>query len=309
MYLEHLECTACARRAPAAPLPTLCTHCGAPLSARYDLRRIAQEVTRAELERRANRLWRWRELLPLASDDAPVELGEGGTPLIALPRVGAELGLSALSVKDESANPTGSFKARGMAVAVSMARAGGAEVLAAPSAGNAGGALAAYGARAGLAVQLAMPRDVPASNRLEASMYGANLTLLDGTIADCGRWIRERCVEHGWFDLSTLKEPYRVEGKKTMGLELAADLGWRLPDVILYPTGGGTGLVGMWKAFAELARVGLDRTRVQPPSHGRRSSDGLCSGRPGLQPRSRNGRGSQRTPYLRERPASANADR
>ena len=204
-------------------------------------------------------------MLPLADPAEAVDLGEGGTPLLRLPRLGAALGLDDLWVKDEGQNPTGSFKARGMAVAVSMAKALGARALAVPSAGNAGGALAAYGARAGLPVQLAMPRDVPAANRLEAELHGAQVELVDGTIADCGKWIAARAADAGWFDLSTLKEPYRVEGKKTMGYELALDLEWTLPDVILYPTGGGTGLVGMWKAFHEMRELGWLPADVRLP--------------------------------------------
>ncbi len=201
-------------------------------------------------------LWRWRELLPLAAHESPVTLGEGDTPLLDAPRIAAAVGLDRLLIKDEGQNPTGSFKARGMTVAVSMARSLGARALCAPSAGNAGGALAAYGARAGLPVVIAMPTDVPSANRLEAAACGARVELVEGTIADCGKWLAERSEDEGWFDVSTLKEPYRVEGKKTMGYELAESLGWRLPGAVLYPTGGGTGLVGMAKAFAELRALG-----------------------------------------------------
>lgn len=201
-------------------------------------------------------MWRWREVLPLADPTEAVTLGEGDTPLLPLERLGAELGMSSLFGKDEGQNPTGSFKARGLGCAVSMAKALGVTAVAAPSAGNAGGAMAAYGARAGMEVHLALPEDVPRACRIEAQMLGANVTLLPGTIADCGKWIGERAKAGGWFDLSTLKEPYRVEGKKTMGYELAEQLGWSLPDVIFYPTGGGTGLLGMHKAFAEMRELG-----------------------------------------------------
>jgi len=262
MFLTHLECTQCGERAPFDGLRTLCPVCSRPWIARYDLPAARETLHLGRDGRLANRddrapgLWRWREVLPLAGAAEAVTLGEGGTPLLPLERLGAELGVR-LWMKDESRNPTGSFKDRGMSVAVSMARHLGATALCAPSAGNAGGALAAYGARAGLPVHIAMPRDVPRANRIEAELCGAHVTLIDGTIADCGKWLAARREEHGWFDLSTLKEPYRVEGKKTMGYELAEDLGWRLPATILYPTGGGTGLVGMWKAFAELRELGL----------------------------------------------------
>ncbi len=256
MYLTHLESTETDARVDPAALATVCPDTGRPLVACYDLAAAGKALTRETYASRPAGLWSLREVLPLADPERAVSLGEGGTPLVAVPRLGAALGLPRLWVKDESLNPTGSFKARGMSVAVSMARALGAEALAAPSAGNAGGALAAYGARAGLPVHLAMPRDVPAANLLEAQICGAQVELLEGNIADCGKWIRERAAEEGWFDLSTLKEPYRVEGKKTMGYELALDMGWELPDVVLYPTGGGTGLVGMWKAFHEMQAMG-----------------------------------------------------
>jgi len=263
MFLTHLECTACRDQAPAVGLQTVCSKCGSPWAVRYDLQAAADTLCRApgsqslrRSDERPHGLWRWHEVLPAADPEQAVTLGEGATPLLRLPRLGGELGV-ALWMKDESRNPTGSFKDRGMSVAVTMALELGARALATPSAGNAGGALAAYGARAGLPVHLAMPRDVPAANRIEAGLYGAQVTLIDGTIADCGKWIKARCEKNGWFDLSTLKEPYRVEGKKTMGYELVEQLGWRTPATILYPTGGGTGLVGMWKAFGEMQELGL----------------------------------------------------
>ena len=256
MYLTHLESTEGQTLVDPGTLATVCPESGRPLVARYDLAAAGRALSRETYAARPAGLWSLRELLPLREPQDAVSLGEGGTPTLPLPRLGAALGVPHLWVKDEGTNPTGSFKARGMSVAVSMARALGARALAAPSAGNAGGALAAYGARAGLPVQLAMPHDVPAANRLEAEVYGAQVELVDGTISDCGRWLAERGEEHGWFDLSTLKEPYRVEGKKTMGYELALDFGWELPDVVLYPTGGGTGLVGMWKAFDEMRELG-----------------------------------------------------
>src|SRR5207253_1457471 len=201
-------------------------------------------------------LWRYRELLPLPADAEPVTLGEGMTPLLPCPRLGRVFGLANLFIKDESQLPTGSFKSRGMTAAVSLARHFGIKRLAIPTAGNAGGALAAYGARAGMEVYIFMPEDTPRINQLEACLAGARVFLVNGLITDCGRIVREGTEQMGWFDMSTLKEPYRLEGKKTMGLELAEQRGWTLPDVILYPTGGGTGLIGMWKAFAELTELG-----------------------------------------------------
>ncbi len=256
MFVSHLECTECSSRADPYCLSGLCTECGAPRQVIYDLVEIRKIVERATLSGRPPGLWRFREVLPLRDPTQAVSLGEGDTPLLPTPQLGKEFGIDRLYVKDEWLNPTGSFKARGMTVAVSMAKSFGVHTLAAPSAGNAGGALAAYGARARLPVVLAMPRDVPHSNRLEASAYGARVEYIEGTIADCGRWIAAQCELHGWFNLSTLKEPYRVEGKKIMGYELAEQLGWGLPDVILYPTGGGTGLVGMAKAFQEMRALG-----------------------------------------------------
>lgn len=256
MYLSSLQCTECSSSFDPNELHTLCKSCASPLVARYDLAAIARDVRRDELATRPADMWRYRELLPPGKGHEVISLGEGGSPLLALPRLGRELGLAELYLKDEGQNPTGSFKARGMSVAVSMAKALGAKALCAPSAGNAGGALASYGARAGLPVYLAMPEDVPPINLIEARCAGAHVELIAGNITDCGKWLREHLKDKDCFDLSTLKEPYRVEGKKTMGFELAEAFAWDLPDVILYPTGGGTGLVGMWKAFEELKELG-----------------------------------------------------
>jgi threonine synthase len=222
----------------------------------YDLERAAKTLTRDSLAGREPSLWRYREVLPLDDERNKLTLGEGMTPLSKAERLGAQLGLPHLFIKDEGVNPTGSFKARGMAVAISMANELGARKLAVPSAGNAAGALAAYAARAGLPAYIFMPNDTPKANVIECQQTGAQVTLIDGLITDCGKIIAERKQAEGWFDVSTLKEPYRVEGKKTMGYELAEQLNWELPDVILYPTGGGTGLIGMWKAFDEMERMG-----------------------------------------------------
>jgi threonine synthase len=231
---------------------------GRPYLPRYDLPELARTLTRQALaERRTGGLWRWHEILPVRRWEHVATLGEGGTPLLEPARLGNALGLDHLAFKAESLNPTGSFKARGMAVAVSRAVELGARQLVAPSAGNAAGALAAYAAVAGATATLVMPADAPWANQVEVLVCGANLVLLDGLISDCGKFAQRYSQATGAFDLSTLKEPYRVEGKKTMGLELAEDLGWELPDAVIYPTGGGTGLVGMWKAFAELEALGL----------------------------------------------------
>jgi threonine synthase len=250
MYVTHLESALDSTRFEPGRVHTL--HQGRPLWVRYDLTAIWGAVDPQDIARRPPSLWRYRELLPLPASEEPVTLGEGMTPLLPCPRLGRELGLSRLLVKDESQLPTGSFKSRGMTMAVSMARHFGLKRLAIPTAGNAGGALAVYAARAGMEVYVFMPEDTPRINQLEAHLAGARVFLVNGLITDCGRLVREGTERMGWFDVSTLKEPYRLEGKKTMGLELAEQLDWQLPDVILYPTGGGTGLIGMAKAFAEL---------------------------------------------------------
>jgi threonine synthase len=255
-YVTHLECTRCGKQYDHRVLQTLCHDCSRPLYARYDLDAVRAAVSPEELRGREASLWRYRELLPVDEGVERISFGEGWTPLLQCPRLGARLGLSRLLVKDEGQIVTGSFKARGMAVAVTKAKELGARSLAVPSAGNAGGAMAQYGARAGLECHVFMPADVPQLNRIECVAAGANTYLVRGLITDCGKIVREGTAHKGWFDMSTLKEPYRVEGKKTMGLELAEQLGWTLPDVILYPTGGGTGLVGMWKAFEELEALG-----------------------------------------------------
>ncbi len=254
-FLTHCECSACGDRHDVAGLLNLC-HCGKPLLARYDLDAAAASLRRETLRDRVASMWRYAEVLPASSPDQVVTLGEGWTPLLSTPRLGDRLGLRNVFVKDEALNPTGSFKARGMSAAVTMAAARGARAFAVPSAGNAAGALAAYAARAGLPCHIFMPADTPLANRVECEYAGADVTLVDGLITDCGRIVTERKDAEGWFDVSTLKEPYRIEGKKTMGYELAEQLGWELPDVILYPTGGGTGLIGMWKAFDEMEQMG-----------------------------------------------------
>ena len=256
MYVTHLECAACGAGHEARRLHNLCRQCGKPLLVRYDLERAGRSLTKKALRERGADLWRYREVLPVERDENVVSLGEGWTPLVRASRLGERLGLRELYVKDESQNPTQSFKARGMAAAVSMAKELGARKLAVPSAGNAAGALAAYAARAGLEAFIFMPRDTPRANIIECEQTGAHVSLLDGLITDCGAEVARRKDAEGWFDVSTLKEPYRVEGKKTLGYELAEQLDWTLPDVIIYPTGGGTGLIGMWKAFEEMEALG-----------------------------------------------------
>ncbi|MFN2513570.1 MAG: threonine synthase [Pyrinomonadaceae bacterium] len=256
MNITHLECAACGLEHEAQRLHNLCRECGKPLLVRYDLKRAGQTLTKESLSGRRADMWRYREVLPVERDENVVTIGEGWTPLLRTDRLGKKLGLGNLFIKDESQNPTQSFKARGMAAAVSMARELGARKLAVPSAGNAAGALAAYAARAGLECFIFMPRDTPRANVVECEQTGAHVTLMDGLITDCGAEVGRRKEAEGWFDVSTLKEPYRIEGKKTLGYELAEQLGWTLPDVIVYPTGGGTGLIGMWKAFDEMETMG-----------------------------------------------------
>lgn len=256
MNVTHLECGLCGLEHEARRLHNLCRECGKPLLVRYDLQHAKQSLTKESLAKRRADLWRYREVLPVDNDENLISLGEGWTPLLPAPKLAALTGIRELYIKDESQNPTQSFKARGMAAAVSMAKELGATKLAVPSAGNAAGALAAYAARAGLQCFIFMPRDTPKANIVECEETGANVTLLDGLITDCGAEIARRKEAEGWFDFSTLKEPYRVEGKKTLGYELAEQLNWELPDVIIYPTGGGTGLIGMWKAFDEMQQMG-----------------------------------------------------
>ncbi|MGA9994322.1 MAG: threonine synthase [Pyrinomonadaceae bacterium] len=256
MNVTHLECALCGERHEAQRLQNLCEKCGKPLLVRYDLERAARTLTKESLRTRRADLWRYAEVLPVETEEHIISLGEGWTPLLHAERLGAQLGLKNLFIKDESQNPTQSFKARGMAAAVSMALELGARKLVVPSAGNAAGALAAYAARAGLEAFIFMPRDTPRANIVECEQTGAHVTLIDGLITDCGAEVARRKDAEGWFDVSTLKEPYRVEGKKTLGYEVAEQMDWTLPDVIVYPTGGGTGLIGMWKAFDEMERMG-----------------------------------------------------
>jgi threonine synthase len=262
MYVTHLESAVDGTRFDARQVQTV--HQGRPLWVKYDLAKVRASCSPEAFAKRRSSLWRYRELLPLPTEAEPVTLGEGMTPLLPCPRAGMELGLKHLFVKDESQLPTGSFKSRGMTMAVSMAKFFGLKRLAIPTAGNAGGALAAYGAKAGMEVFVFMPEDTPIINQMEAYLCGARVFLVNGLINDCGRLVREGAPGMGWFDVSTLKEPFRLEGKKTMGLEIAEQMGWRLPDVILYPTGGGTGLIGMWKAFSELRELGWLQSERMP---------------------------------------------
>ncbi len=248
----HLECSACGKTYPHTVLQNLCT-CGKPLLARYDLQRAARTLTRQALADRATTMWRYAEVLP---DQEPVTLGEGLTPVVRARKLGERLGLANLYVKDEGLNPTGSFKARGLSAAVTMAKGLGAKALAIPTAGNAGGAAAAYAAAAGLPAVIVMPADTPAANVMECRAFGADVRKLNGLISDCGKYVSEHKEREGWFEVSTLKEPYRIEGKKTMGYELWEQSGGRLPDVVIYPTGGGVGLIGMCKAFDEMEAMG-----------------------------------------------------
>ncbi len=253
-FVTHLESAIDGSSLPSDRLQTL--HKDRPLWVRYDLDAVGKSVTKASLKTRAFDMWRYRELLPVPFEMEPVSLGEVQTPLLSAPRLASRCGLRKLWIKDESHLPTGSFKSRGLAMAITMAQHFGVRRVALPSAGNAGGAAAAYAARAGLEAYVFMPQDTPVVNIYECHLAGAKTFLVNGLITDCGRIVRGGKQRMDWFDLSTLKEPYRIEGKKTMGLELAEQLDWQLPDVILYPTGSGTGLIGMWKAFQELAQLG-----------------------------------------------------
>src|SRR6267142_1347010 len=256
MNVTHLECAACHLKHEAQRLHNLCRKCGKPLLVRYDLERARSTLKKESLGARRADLWRYREVLPVDNDENVVSLGEGWTPLLRADRLGKELGIGRLYIKDESQNPTQSFKARGMSAAVSMAKELGAKKLVVPSAGNAAGALAAYAVCAGLECFIFMPNDTPRANVVECEQTGAEVTLMAGLITDCETEVTRRKDAEKWFDVSTLKEPYRVEGKKTLGYELAEQLDWKLPDVIIYPTGGGTGLIGMWKAFDEMEQMG-----------------------------------------------------
>ncbi len=255
--LTHLECGYCGTIYESEQLINLCSACSKPLLVRYDLAKAAQTLTREALAGRESSLWRYEEVLPVRNDWAMLRLGEGWTPLHHAERLGETIGCTGTYVKDEGVNVTASFKARGLSMAVSRAYELGAKEIAIPSAGNAAGAMSAYAAAAGLPAHVFMPADVPSLFRVECTQLGASVTLVDGLINDCGVKVREGVEQYGWFDVSTLKEPYRIEGKKTMGYEVAEQMGWELPDVIIYPTGGGTGLVGMWKAFDEMEQLGL----------------------------------------------------
>jgi len=263
-YLKQLTCSACDRVFDPADLQTYCKECNAPLLAGYDLISACEQVDRDLISRRPVGMWRWSELLPVFDPENRITLGEGDTPLLKMPRLGEQLGLNQLFVKDESLNPTSSFKARGLAAAVSKAVELGVRKFVIPTAGNAGGALAAYAARAGTQAYVFMPVDTPIANRKECEAAGAIVTLVDGLISDAARLAARKAAEENLFDVSTFKEPYRTEGKKVMGFELAENFGWDLPDVIVYPTGGGTGLIGMWKAFDELEQLGWLKSTSRP---------------------------------------------
>lgn len=263
-YITHLQCYSCGNHFDVEKIQTFCQDCQAPLLARYDLKAAREKLDRDEFRYRPQGMWRWRELLPVHETKNMINLGEGDTPLLHLTNLGAELGLSNLYVKDESLNPTGTFKARGLAAAVSKAKELGITKVIIPTAGNAGGAMAAYAARGGLKAHIFMPKDTPVANIEESRIAGATVVLIDGLISEAAGMAGEKARSEGWFDVSTFKEPYRTEGKKIMGYELAEFFNWDLPDVIIYPTGGGTGLVGMWKAFKEMEAMGWLKTSNFP---------------------------------------------
>jgi threonine synthase len=259
--LTYLECPECGRHYDAGRVQTVCSDCNSPLLARYDLEKAGRTLTPSLAATRPRGIWRWTEILPVREQQNRLTLGEGDTPLLRADRLASVLKLKHLLIKDESGNPTGSFKARGLVMGVSRAIELGIRDFVIPTAGNAGGALAAYAARGKVVAHVFMPKDAPPANQIEVRAFGADLILVDGLISEAGKLAGEAARKNKWFDMSTFKEPYRVEGKKTMGLEVAAQLGWELPDVILYPTGGGTGLVGMWKAFQEMEQLGWINSR------------------------------------------------
>jgi threonine synthase len=261
-FITHLECPKCGRHEDAEQIVNVCGACAAPLLVRYDLQAISRSVSKQDLAGRPASMWRYPEFLPLDSDDEIITLGEGFTPILRLPQAGR--GFRELWMKDEGLNPTGTFKARGASAGVTRALALGVREFAMPTAGNAGGAWAAYGARAGMKAHIIMPADAPEMNKKESWAYGADVRLVRGLISDAGAIVAKACAKYGWFDASTLKEPYRIEGKKTMGLELAEQFDWRPPEVILYPAGGGVGLIGIWKAFDELRAIGWLDPDVRP---------------------------------------------
>lgn len=255
-YLDHLECTNCGKTYSAEELHTTCPACGKVLYARYDLAAARKHFTPDDPLKRPGNMWRWFEVMPVRDEANVVTLGEGYTPLLEARNLGRRFGAQNLYIKEEGLNPTGSFKARGLSAAVSKAKELGVGAIGMPSAGNAGAALAAYGARAGMEINVFVPEDTPEMMKKEGYVYGAHVYLVRGLINDAGKIVRDNAAARGWFDVSTLKEPYRAEGKKTMGYELAEHFGWELPDAVLYPTGGGTGIVGMWKAFDEMEQLG-----------------------------------------------------
>ena len=263
-FISFIECSGCGQTFSIDQIHTYCPDCQSPLLPRYDLGTVRDQVDRDAIRHRSIGMWRWHELLPVMNPENFVFLGEGDTALLHIPHVGDSLELPNLFVKDESKNPTGSFKARGLAAAVSKAKELGIEKVIIPTAGNAGGAMAAYAARANIKAMIYMPKDTPRANIAESRIAGAEVVLVDGIISDAAGMAGEKARAEGWFDLSTFKEPYRVEGKKIMGYELAETFGWSLPDVIIYPTGGGTGLVGMWKAFEELDALGWLKVNKRP---------------------------------------------
>jgi threonine synthase len=263
-YIKDLSCPVCGKSFSADQVQTFCPDCKAPLMANYDLMSIKDVLDRNLVSHRPKGMWRWTELLPVSHQENIISLGEGDTPLLRLNHLGRELHLSNLYLKEEGLNPTGSFKARGLSSAVSKAKELGINKMVIPSAGNAGGALAAYAARAEIDAFIYMPKSSPSSNIVESMITGATVELVDGLIDTAGKYAEEKATSEGWFNMSTFREPYRVEGKKIMGYEIAERLGWKLPDVIIYPTGGGTGLVGMWKAFIELETLGWLDTKIKP---------------------------------------------